>query len=175
MKQLWGHLLPLAEDEVEAIWKEGILTVDSNVLLGRYRYHPETRDALLGALRKFNGRLWLSHQAVAEFVRNRARAAYAVDKDLADADGDLSALEAATKKATDDLRGRRPLPREVGQKLKADVEAAIRAPKASVGDVRTRHAHGASSDEVLHDVPSLFDGCVGAAPERSHRRGGVER
>jgi hypothetical protein len=164
MRRQFGHLLPLTEEEIEAIWNEGMLTVDANVLLDLYRYHPETRDALIQALRKFKGRLWLSHQAATEFVRNRARAASAVDKELADADGDLSALEAATKKTTDDLRGRRPLPREIGQKLKADVEAAVRTAKASVEDVRTRHARGASTDSVLDDVLSLFDGCVGAAP-----------
>lgn len=164
MRKLFGHLLPLTEDEVEAIWKEGTLTVDANVLLDLYRYHPETRDALIQALRTFKGRLWLSHQAASEFVRNRARAAGAVGKELADADGDLSTLEAATKKATEDLRGRRPLPRDVGQKLKADVEVAIRAAKAAIEEVRTRHASGASTDAVLDDLLSLFDGCVGGPP-----------
>lgn len=165
MKKLFGHLLPLTDDKIEAIWKAGTLTVDANVLLDLYRYHPETRDALIQAMQAFKGRLWLSHQAASEFVRNRARAAAAVGKELADADGDLSALEAATKKATDDLRGRRPLPREVGQKLKADVEAAIRTAEASVQEVRTRHADGASTDVVLDDVLSVFDGCVGEAPK----------
>lgn len=165
MRQQFGHLLPLTEDEVEAIWNEGTLTVDANVLLDLYRYHPETRDALIRALRVFKGRLWLSHQAASEFVRNRARAAAAVGKELGDADSDLGTLEAATKKATDDLRGRRPLPREVGLKLKAEVEAAIRTAKASIEEVRTRNADGASTDAVLDDVMSIFDGCVGAAPD----------
>ncbi|MBI1944643.1 MAG: DUF4935 domain-containing protein [Deltaproteobacteria bacterium] len=164
MKKLFGHLLPLTDEQTEAIWKVGTLTVDANVLLDLYRYHPETRDALIQALRAFQGRLWLSHQAASEFVRNRARAAAAVGKELADADSDLSTLEAATKKASDALRGRRPLPREVGQKLKAEVEAAIRSAKAAVEEVRTRHVDGASTDAVLDDVMSLFDGCVGAAP-----------
>lgn len=164
MRKLFGHLLPLTEDEVEAIWKEATLTVDANVLLDLYRYHPETRSALIDALRRFEGRLWLSHQAASEFVRNRARAAAAVGKELTEADGDLNVLGAALKKATDDLRGRRPLPREVGQKLKAELDAAIRTAKAAVEEVRVRHANGVSADAVLDDVLSLFDGCVGAAP-----------
>jgi len=164
MRKQFGHLLPLAEEEVDAIWKAATLTVDAN-LLDLYRYHPETRDALIHALRGFEGRLWLSHQAALEFARNRARAAAAVGKELADADGDLSTLEAAAKKATDDLRGRRPLPREVGQKVKADVEAAIRAAKTSVEEVRARHADGSPTDAVLDAVLSLFDGCVGEAPK----------
>ena len=112
MRKQFGHLLPLSEAEIDTIWDEGTLTVDANVLLDLYRYHPETRDALIRALRTFKGRLWLSHQAAWEFVRNRARAAAAVGKELVDAEGDLNALESATKKTTDDLRSRRPLPRE---------------------------------------------------------------
>lgn len=164
MKMQFGHLLPLAEEEVEAIWKEGTLTVDANVLLDLYRYHRETRGALIQALRGFEGRLWLSHQAALEFVRNRARAAAAVGKELAEAVGDVNALESALKKAADDLRGRRPLPREVGQRLKADVDAAIRSARVAIEELRTRHVDRASTDAVLDDVLSLFDGCVGGPP-----------
>ncbi|MBK8212714.1 MAG: hypothetical protein IPK71_03110 [Myxococcales bacterium] len=165
MKKLFGHLLPLSDVEIDAIWTAGTLTVDANVLLDLYRFHPATRDALIQALRAFNGRLWLSHQAASEFVRNRARAAAAVAKELGDADSDLGTLEVATRKATDDLRGRRPLPREVGLKLKAEVEAAIRTAKVSIEEARTRNADGGSTDAVLDDVMSLFDGSVGAAPD----------
>ena len=164
MRKQFGHLLPLSEAEIDTIWDEGTLTVDANVLLDLYRYHPETRDALIRALRTFKGRLWLSHQAAWEFVRNRARAAAAVGKELVDAEGDLNALESATKKTTDDVRSRRPLPREVGQRLKADIETAIRAAKASIEEVRASHTDGTSTDSVLDDVLSLCDGCVGDPP-----------
>ena len=160
MKRQFGHLLPLSDEEIDTIWNNGVLTVDANVLLDLYRYHPETREALVRALREFQGRLWLSHQAATEFVRNRARAASAVGKELADAVRDLCALEVATKKATDDLRGRRPLPREVGQRLKAEVDTAIRIARTTIEEVHARCADGASRDAVLDDVLSLFDGCV---------------
>ncbi len=164
MRKQFGHLLPLTKTETEEIWEKGTLTVDANVLLDLYRYHPEIRDALIGALRAFEGRRWLSHQAASEFVRNRARAAAVVSKELSDADGDLNSLQAATTKATDDLRGRRPLSRHVGQRLKEDVEAAIRIARTAIEEQRARDADGASSDAVLHEVLSLFDGCVGSMP-----------
>jgi hypothetical protein len=164
LRNLFGHLLPLSDDAVEVIWKLATLTVDANVLLDLYRYHPETRDALIQSLRAFRGRLWLSHQAASEFVRNRARAAASVSKELSDADGDLNALKLALKKATDDLRGRRPLPREIGQRLKSDIEAAIATAEAAIEEVRTRRADGGPSDSVLDEVLCLFDGCVGSVP-----------
>lgn len=164
MKKQFGHLLPLTKTEIETLWEEATLTVDANVLLDLYRYHPEIRDALIGALHAFEGRLWLSHQAASEFIRNRAGAAAVVSKELTDADGDLTSLQAATKKATDDLRGRRPLSRHVGKRLREDVEAAIRVAKAAVEEQRARAADGESSDAVLNEVLSLFDGCVGPVP-----------
>jgi hypothetical protein len=164
MKKQFAHLLPLADADIDAIWNGGNLTVDANVLLDLYRYHPETRDALLQALRSFQGRLWLSYQAATEFVRNRAHAIASVERELGDADGDVSALETAARKATDDLRGRRPLPREVGKQLRADIEVAINVAKASIDAERSRRASVASTDAVLLEVLSLFDGYVGEPP-----------
>jgi len=112
MRRQFGHLLPLTEAEIETILNEGT--------------HPEMRDALVQALRKFKGRIWLSLQVASEFVRNRACAASAIGRDLPDADGDMKGMESALKKTTDDLRGRLSLPRDVSQRPKTDVDAVIR-------------------------------------------------
>lgn len=126
MRRQFRHLLPLTEAEVETIWIDGTVTVDAHALHDLYRYHSETRDALMHALRNLMCYLWPFIQAASEFVCNRARAASAIGKDLADADGDMKDRESALKKTTDDLRGRRSLPRDVSQRPKTDVDAAIR-------------------------------------------------
>lgn len=61
MKNKYSWCFPLPEDKIKEIWDEAILTVDSNVLLDLYRYHETTRAALIEAIKKFEGRLWLSH------------------------------------------------------------------------------------------------------------------
>ncbi|ADU67004.1 hypothetical protein Selin_2287 [Desulfurispirillum indicum S5] len=71
MKELFKWYFPLSDDEIRNIWKEGILTVDTNVLLDLYRYHEDTREALLAAINAFDGRAWISHQVAEEFFRNR--------------------------------------------------------------------------------------------------------
>lgn len=73
MKNKYSWCFPLPEDKIKEIWDEAILTVDSNVLLDLYRYHKTTREALIEAIKKFEGRLWLSHQAAEEFFRNRKK------------------------------------------------------------------------------------------------------
>ncbi|WP_449349178.1 PIN-like domain-containing protein [Streptomyces shaanxiensis] len=44
---------------------------DANVLLNLYRYTEQARTDLLGALGALGDRLWVPHQVVDEFWRNR--------------------------------------------------------------------------------------------------------
>ena len=62
MKSKYGWCVPLDTASVEEIWKTGILTLDTNVLLDLYRYHEDTRTALMNTLGHFEGRAWISHQ-----------------------------------------------------------------------------------------------------------------
>ncbi|WP_303875685.1 PIN-like domain-containing protein [Stutzerimonas kunmingensis] len=73
MKNQYGWHLPLPEEEIKKAWDNGVLTVDTNVLLDLYRYHENTRNSLLESIAAFDGRVWLSHQAATEFFRNRKR------------------------------------------------------------------------------------------------------
>lgn len=62
---------PLSDAEREQVWTEGHVVLDTNVLLNVYRYSPATREKLLHLLRRFEGRLWVPHQAAQEYFRNR--------------------------------------------------------------------------------------------------------
>lgn len=163
MKKLFGHLLPFTEVEIDEICKNGTLTVDANVLLDLYRCHSETRDAILRAIRWFEGRLWLSHQAASEFMRNYARVALQVNTELDSADKKLSEMEKAVKEANEKLAGLRSLSREVGQQLKDAVDTAIDNAKQRVDKERAGYSKEVA-DEILKNVLSLFDGCVGGEP-----------
>ena len=167
MKKLFRHMLPMTEPETESIWDMGILTVDANFLLDMFRYQQETRDKLIKALQAFKGRLWLSHQAASEFIRNRARCVAAVYKEFDDAVDDLKTLTTATNKAQSTLRNRRALSDDVSNNLKKDVEAAIHTATASIKEAHKRYVDSASTDAMLDSILSLFDGCVGAAPNEA--------
>jgi predicted nucleic acid-binding protein len=58
-------------DAVEAIWRDGKIIPDANVLLNLYRYSDEARDALLNLLENHRSRVWLPHQAAQEYFQNR--------------------------------------------------------------------------------------------------------
>jgi predicted nucleic acid-binding protein len=64
-----------SNEDIAIALQNGIVTVDTNVLLDLYRRHPATRDRLFEVFEYLNDRLWISHQTLYEFHRNRAAAA----------------------------------------------------------------------------------------------------
>ncbi|MER7722983.1 PIN domain-containing protein [Streptomyces sp. NPDC096323] len=54
-----------------AVLTDGLVAPDANVLLNLYRYTEQARTDLLGALGALGDRLWVPHQVVDEFWRNR--------------------------------------------------------------------------------------------------------
>ena len=71
IKETFEWAIPISDEEKSQIWEEAILTVDTNVLLDLYRFHPETTRQILNGLKSFKGRVWLSHQVASEFFKNR--------------------------------------------------------------------------------------------------------
>lgn len=65
-----GYRLP-TEDELNSALQSALVVVDANVLLNLYRYSESTRNDLLEVLRSLGKRLWIPHQVMREFWRNR--------------------------------------------------------------------------------------------------------
>ncbi|MEU7160283.1 PIN-like domain-containing protein [Streptomyces chrestomyceticus] len=57
--------------DLTAVLTDGLVTPDANVLLNLYRYTEQARADLLDALGALGDRLWIPHQALVEFWRNR--------------------------------------------------------------------------------------------------------
>ncbi|MBK1895794.1 PIN-like domain-containing protein [Chryseobacterium paridis] len=71
MKAQFRGYYPLTEDEIKVIWKDGFITLDTNVLFNLYRYSDETRKELLKIIRKYSKQIFLTHQSAFEFHKNR--------------------------------------------------------------------------------------------------------
>ncbi len=65
-----GHFRPTAE-EFDRMWSEGMVVLDTNVLLNLYRYSPSTRAELLTVLLALEDKLFLPHQVGQEFLDRR--------------------------------------------------------------------------------------------------------
>ena len=65
-----GHYRP-GEDAFKKLWEKGVFVPDSNVLLNLYRYPERARKDFLNVLNKVKERIWVPHQVILEFQRNR--------------------------------------------------------------------------------------------------------
>lgn len=60
-----------SDEDYQEIFRTGIVTLDTNVLLDLYRQHGSASDQLFVAMERLGDRLWFAHQVLAEFHRNR--------------------------------------------------------------------------------------------------------
>jgi len=63
------------DDELNVALREAVVAVDANVLLGLYRFLPQTANDLVKVLERLEDRLVVPNQALREFWRHRQRAA----------------------------------------------------------------------------------------------------
>ncbi|MFL5997045.1 MAG: PIN-like domain-containing protein [Streptomyces sp.] len=67
----FGAFRTPTNEDFTAVLTNGLVAPDANVLLNLYRYTEQARGDLLRALGTLENRLWVPHQALVEFWRNR--------------------------------------------------------------------------------------------------------
>lgn len=159
MRKLFAGYYRPTDDQFTGLWGGCLFCFDANVLLNIYRYTPHTRDAFLAILRGVRDRLWLPHQAAAEYHDNRLEVishqhrAYEAVRDQIDKDilGSLTALENAY--------ARHPL---------IDIRAVtgpIREAAANAQEVLEKghatHPDYLTDDPLRDALADIFDGRVG--------------
>ncbi|MCD0484999.1 PIN-like domain-containing protein [Streptacidiphilus sp. ASG 303] len=96
----WLQPGPSAEDaERSAFFKDGIIVLDTNVLLSLYEYTETSREEVLSALEQTAGRLWMPYQVGLEFVRGRRSTLESRKKALASAATEVNKKLMAARKA----------------------------------------------------------------------------
>lgn len=73
MKETLYEFYKLSDQKIEDIWSNGILVVDTNVLLDLYRLGSSSRRDLKKSIDFFGNRIWIPYQVGLEFQRNRKK------------------------------------------------------------------------------------------------------
>ncbi len=60
-----------SDDDLVRVFRDGIVALDTNVLLDLYRYGEKARGEFFAILDSFASTLWIPHQVAKEFWRNR--------------------------------------------------------------------------------------------------------
>jgi hypothetical protein len=68
-----GYYRP-SKDVLAKIWSKCIFVLDTNVLIGLYRYPKEAHDELIKTFSQISSRIWIPHQVALEYQENRLSA-----------------------------------------------------------------------------------------------------
>lgn len=161
MKNKFDWYLAPSESELDIIWKDGILTVDTNVLLDLYRYHEDTRNSLLEVLQKFEGKKWISHQAATEFFRNRTKVIISSEKSFKQAQDEMEKLNASLNSSIAQLRGNRIVPSALPDELDRTIRPSILEAQSKIQEAKDGYPKFLRDDPILEKLLDLFDGAVG--------------
>ncbi|MEV1115776.1 PIN-like domain-containing protein [Actinosynnema sp. NPDC049800] len=162
-----GYRRP-SEDELADALRSALVVVDANVLLNLYRYNESTRDDLLGLLRGVGDRLWVPHQVMREFWRNRLTvlAGRAVATDQV-----LTAL-GKQQRAADDALHQWAKTTALADAVRDDLVRKVAKLHQDLVDVIGSHTPASPDspgvpgrEPVLDQLEALLRGKVGAKPE----------
>lgn len=162
MKEKFNWYFLPSEKEIKSIWKDCILTVDTNVLLDLYRYHDNTRRALLGSLNGFTGRAWLSYQVADEFFRNRNGVILSATGAFNDAERMIQDVKKAIEEPLKKLKGSRIIPDELEETLETAINLALNNAESSIKKIKDEYPNYRKVDPILDSICKLFESKVGS-------------
>lgn len=71
MREAFPSFYRPTENDFENLWANGLIVLDTNVLLNLYRYQSSTTEALLGVIAEVSERIWVPFHVGLEFQRRR--------------------------------------------------------------------------------------------------------
>ncbi|MGW1450076.1 PIN-like domain-containing protein [Micromonospora sp. NPDC002411] len=168
--QFSGYLIPGPDRTAEAI-TTGMIVLDTNVLLGAYRFAPKAREELLSALHRLGDRLWIPHQVALEFHRNRF--SVIADHDAAyktvleSVAGYKETISSELEDKIRQLSNRTALPDKERDRLISMANRSLHSLEAAVEGLRKSHGLSGPTgpDAVLTRIQSLLTNRVGSPYE----------
>lgn len=148
-------------EETKQLWKDGLLTLDANVLLDLYRYHENTRNSILRSIESFKGRLWLSHQTAEEFFRNRAKVIVGSSAGYKQAADEISKLKKAHASSIEQLQNNRIIATEIVKKLSTSLATAVSLADQEIETAKNAFPNYFEEDPILDQLLGYFEGAVG--------------
>ena len=139
LKERFAWYFPPNEEELSNIWENGSLTVDTNVLLDLYRYHEDTRNAILKSIRQFEGRVWLSHQVSEEFFRNRNKVILSSGGAFSEAEKSVSEMNSAADDQVQALLKNRIVPDAIAIELKESLSQAFTSALGTISTAKEQY------------------------------------
>lgn len=160
-----GYRVP-TDEELSSALRTATVVVDTNVLFNLYRRSDSYRDDLFAVLERLGDRLFVPHQVVREYWRNRVD----VIADRARGHDEVAEQVEQHLRATTTALRHWARSAVLGASETADLAARVEALGSELRTAVARHrpiavelAGGSATDPVLRRLEVLLDGRVGAA------------
>lgn len=154
-----------SDDELKNALKASLVVFDTNVLLNLYRYNDETRASIIDVMKALRERLWLPHQVLEEFWRNRERALTDPLGQVRQCSAELEKLRSA---AVDQLRmwvNRAALSADASDRVEQQLCTAFQEAQVLLDDLiderAVQKARNTQHDPVLSLIETVLEGRVG--------------
>jgi predicted nucleic-acid-binding protein len=182
----WLQPAPSAEDDERALFfRDGLIVLDTNVLLSLYEYTATSREAVLDALEQASEHLWMPYQVGLEFVRGRRSVLESRKRTLSTAAKDVNSKIMAARRAIIEAKNlvRAQLekyaraPEEIAELEELVSDAALEERLAPYRDAFMQHlsmlktGHDLVSvdttDPILPRIAELYGDRVGHQPDEA--------
>ena len=167
-----GYYRP-SEDDFLKIWNEGLIVLDTNVLLNLYRLPAEARNEFIEVLKSLKKRLWIPFQVGIEFQRRRITVIGNEHKNIE------SVLE-STKKALSEIEIKVNSLELEKRNIKANPKALLKNLKdagtelqRSIEKTQQSQLNISSEDELRDTLDELFKDKVGLPPKNQEELNGL--
>lgn len=145
--------------------RDGLVVLDTNVLLNLYRYGEKSRSDLINVLVALGDRLWVPHQVATEFWRNRERALTSQLSEIRASTDAIGTSRESAHEILNQLVNQRALSEDEGEDLKTILSSAyedvIGKVQGLVDQSRLNKAINTEHDEVVALLAPVLQGRVG--------------
>ncbi|MFG1656883.1 PIN domain-containing protein [Micromonospora chersina] len=162
-----SFLVP-SEDDIRRAITQGLVVLDTNVLLEAYRFAPTARGQLFTVLRSLGDRLWIPHQVALEFHKNRLSVIASFDDSYNQAlkavDEFRATVEEVLGQKAAELANRVSLSERERRSLLTPITHGLNLTQERLSRMRKRHGLEPESlvdDPILQTLRAVFDGKVG--------------
>lgn len=162
------HYQPTAE-ELEDLWSNGLIVLDTNVLLNFFRYAADTRDEFLSLLEKEQDRIWIPHQVGLEFHCRHLKVSHDQEKIISKTKPAISTAEQNITKVFEELRRHAP---QVADELSSALTESIKDLREKTSRTLSKYQKDVlsqgSRQNTLGTITKLYDQRVGSpySPEQ---------
>lgn len=147
-----------SQSEYKQIWKEGLIVIDTNILLNFYRYSNETRKELYKTLEAVQDRLWIPFQVANEYFNNKKSV-------IVDTHNTFDELLSETKSCFDKLSGKITMTAAKRLECKDSILDKLKKYKEEIHNIISQEKESkkedSSEEKVEELIFKLFNNSIG--------------